>query len=96
MIQNLLKKTYYFLIEAKGTCETNLIPIHRKLDTILAILNEQNPALSNVYDLLPNFPLNCFEDFKNFCNELKKMKCGNNLYVKIMYIISLLRGVNHS
>lgn len=46
--------------------------MNRKLDIILAILNDQNfTASTNVFDLLPKFPLDSVECFKQFCIELK-------------------------
>lgn len=48
----------------------NLISINQKLDIILAMLNDKNRESQNLFDLLPDFPINNEEDFKHFCKEL--------------------------
>jgi len=71
---------FFFFLEQK---QGNLISINRKLDAILAILNEQYPSsIANcASDLLPNFPLNSMEVFDTFCNDLKNNEELRNQFV---------------
>jgi len=62
---------FCILFTEETTLEEYLTPMNRKLDLILAIFNDQNlTAPTNIFDLLPNFPLDSIENFKLFCNEL--------------------------
>ncbi|XP_032690762.1 uncharacterized protein LOC116853698 isoform X2 [Odontomachus brunneus] len=51
-----------------------LLVMNRKLDSMLAFHDEQNPSTSAncSFDLLPHIPLNSMEDFKKFCNDLNE------------------------
>lgn len=63
-----------FFTEETVTLEKCIISMNKKLDSILAILNDgytPNLATMNLFDLLPNFPLNTLENFKSFCNNLQ-------------------------
>lgn len=58
-----------------------IFTINRKLDTILVILNDQNPSEpQNLFHLLPDFPINNKENFE-YCvtNCMLIRKCEHNL-----------------
>lgn len=68
-----------------------LISINRKVDAVLAILHEQYPlSIANCsLDLLLNCPLNSLEDFKTFCNDLKKNEELRNQFVSWKLFLSV-------
>lgn len=64
----------FLVTEETCACEKHLKPVHRKLDIILAIIQDNNPCAevdTTAFNLLPDFPLNNLEAFKKFCNELQ-------------------------
>lgn len=49
-----------------------MMTMNRKLDLLLAFHDEQIPSANCSLDLLPTFPINSLEDFRNFCKDLSE------------------------
>lgn len=62
--------------------------MNRKLDSILAVHDVQNPLVANCcFDLLPNFPLNCMEEFKTFCTDLNRNEGIQKQFVSLKFLL---------
>lgn len=57
--------------------------INRKLDSILALNEEQIPLSNNFLDLLPPFPLNSMAEFTKFCTDLNENEEMRKQFVSI-------------
>lgn len=67
--------------------------IDRKMDSLLAFHNLQNPALPICFlDLLPDFPLCSVENFHKFCNDLNENEELRKQFVSIkLFLLKKLK-----
>lgn len=64
--------------------------INRKLDSLLALHDEQVPLTNTFLELLPDFPLKSIEEFTKFCEDLHQNEELRKQFVSIdLFLLKL-------